>query len=121
MKQFPKDSKGDDVKPGTLGTRFVGSDRYPMIVVKVLSPKRVLMKHLDHEQYQCIENGAYTGEDILLTMDPKEWEDTTSGHYYTCETYSLRKNGLWYRTGESSHYTGGVALGCCDSYLDPSF
>lgn len=99
-------------EPGTVGTLYVGSDRYPMLVTAKITEKRIRVAHMSHEDYQYIEAGSYTGIDLIQsgTYDPDK-----------CTIYTKRKNGYWYPMGASSKHTGALILGEADYYQDPSF
>ena len=52
-----KASKKTNIVPGMGATRFVGSDRYAMVVTYVMSPKRIRVAHLfDEDEDKFVEN-----------------------------------------------------------------
>jgi len=116
----------DNPKVGMGATMFVGSDRYPMVVVKVLSKKTVEVAHVSNE----FMNKFYTDDNGIMTL-PKEYlnkiielgnEKYDFGKsYYAGITYTLRKNGRWMPKGENLWGTSSVRFGYADEYMDPCF
>lgn len=64
-----KASIKNDITPGMVATMFVGSDRYAMVVTKVLTPKKIMVAHLQDEDVDKLntnENGiGVLPKDIL--------------------------------------------------------
>lgn len=127
---------------GMLGTKCVGSDRYPVVCAKVLSTKRVMVLDVDENCHKNVIDGVeyYDGdiEALIKQATPKieairahyhsvsEEEiqamfDYESRHFKSGTTYSLRDNGRWLSTGVGKWNTGSVNWGVAEFYLDPSF
>ena len=93
-----KVSVKNNVVAGMVGTMFVGSDRYPIVVATVFSPKHIKIADLPN---------AYLSKFISKVHELTD--------------YTLRKNGRWMPKGEGMWGTCSVHLGHADSYLDPDF
>jgi len=111
---------------GMGATRFVGSDRYPMVVTEVLSPKKVKVAHVPNEMMEKFitdKNGVmrlsekYLNE--IIERGNKKMEFGTS--YYAGIEYTLRKNGRWLPKGTGLWGTCSVRFGYADEYMDPCF
>ncbi len=98
-----------DVIEGTGATMSVGSDRYPFTVVKILSPKRVVLQADDYKRTDS--NGFSESQQYDFRRD-----DTGAQ-----TIVSLRKDGSWRRVGESLHGGSRYHLGHRTAYSDPSF
>lgn len=108
-----------NILPGMGATRFVGSDRYAMVVTKVVSPKKVMVAHLkDNHLDKMIEKDGcmYLPEEYL-----KEYENLPEHSYYASEEYSLRKNKRWMEKGSGLWDTGSIMIGYAENYSDPCF
>ena len=103
-------------KVGMPATRFVGSDRYAMIVLEVLSPKRVIVAHMHDSDYAEYEKNpeAFDGEAAI-----EKYKNL--GSYYQGIEYTLRKNGRWLPKGLGLWETCSVRFGEADNYRDPCF
>lgn len=98
---------------GMLGTYFVGSDRYAVVVKAVNTPKKIKIKRL----YDFDKNrDAYTDENNI-----EYYAHDLNSNMCDCETYTLRKNGRWMPMGYGLWDCGAVHLGKAEPYLDPSF
>lgn len=100
---------------GMTATMYVGSDRYAMVVTKVITPKKIHVNHLFdmHEDKLII---GPTGIEYL----PGELVKHYSSHPdYIVYTY--RKNGRWMPQGQGCWGTCSIHLGEAENYRDPSF
>lgn len=117
-------SKKDNIEIGMAATMYVGSDRYAMVITEILGPKKVRVAHMDHTDYEEIENYTEGNVQILrgtrmikyakISDDGKRWEGTG-------KIYTLRKNGRWMAEGDGLWGTCSVHIGKADNYRDPSF
>lgn len=111
---------------GMGATRFVGSDRYSMVVTEVLSPKKVKVAHVPNE----FMNKFSTDENGIMRL-PKEYLDDIIERgnkkmdfgtpYYAGIEYTLRKNGRWLPVGTGLWDTCSVRFGYAEDYRDPCF
>ena len=111
---------------GMGATRFVGSDRYAMVVTEVLSPKKVKVAHVPDEMMEKF----VTDKNGVMRL-PKEYLDEIIARgnkkmkfgtpYYAGIEYSLRKNGRWLPKGLGLWDTCSVRFGVADRYMDPCF
>lgn len=114
--------KNEPIEPGSVGTMYMVSDRYPIIVVKVISTKRIIISHMTDDDYEAISAGTKTGKDVLEKY-LKVLDDATKyrGTFYHPMTYTLRKNGRWVRMGDDLWASGAIQIGEADSYRDPCY
>ena len=103
-------------KVGMPATQFIGSDRYAMIVLDVLSPKRVIVAHMHDIDYAEYEKNpeAFDGEAAIEKYK-------NFGSYYQGTEYTLRKNGRWLPKGSGLWETCSVRFGSAENYRDPCF
>lgn len=115
-------SEKDNLYVGLCGTQYVGSDRYPVVITEVISPKSVRVCWLedvdfehnllkdknDNDYIKVIGNYVHLNKD-LTKIEPNG------------KVFKLRKNGRWIVEGDDLWATGSVHFGEADSYLDPSF
>lgn len=96
------------IEVGTKATEILYSDRRAKTVVKVISPKEIVVAE---NETKCIDYFASKYE-ILDTI----------AEYMGQETYTLRRNGTWVAKGQPKK-NGSVFLivGMHDHYIDPSF
>ena len=125
---------------GMLGTLYVGSDRYPYVVLKTYSPKRIVAIDINEDAPRVERGGVeYYDGDVrtiarqslpsferyfLSTSSLEEALEAFSrelGRFLKEHTYTLRKNGRWVVEGEGLWESSGLHLGKADYYLDPSF
>lgn len=118
-------SEKSKLAPGMCATKYVGSDRYPMVVIKVISPKTIRVSHIqdqDMDKIVMLNDIQYLPHSIIKKYvendHPDQW-----GHYgYNAgTTYTLRKNGRWMPKGDSMWGTCSIHVGHADNYRDPSF
>lgn len=109
-----------DPKPGMMGTEYVGSDRYAVVCVENLTPKRILLKRL----HNLDEDNIYTHSSITVSDEGIMWyEDFYKIKEKECEVYSKRKDGSWrkvIKTGQYG-YSSPIFFGVAHPYRDPSF
>ena len=108
----------DPIKPGSPATMYVGSDRYAMIVLEVLSPKRIIVAHMTSEDYKAYEDDpkAFDGAAVI-----KKYMNESLNSYYDGIEYSLRKNNRWMPKGSGMWETCSLHIGEAENYWDPSF
>ena len=114
----------ENIEIGMAATKFVGSDRYAMIVTEVLGPKKIKVTHMDDNDYEVIDKYSNGNIQILrgtrmmkyatISEDGKHWEGIGT-------VYTLRKNGRWMPEGMGLWETCSVHLGHADNYRDPCF
>lgn len=122
-----KASVKNDIVPGMGATMFVGSDRYAMVVTKVITPKKIMVAHLrdeDVDKLNTNENGIdILPKDILKFYfsqnETDNWGYPLSYHYSI--EYTLRKNGRWMPKGKGMWETCSIHIGKAENYRDPSF
>lgn len=97
-----------NVQVGDGVTFNCGSDRYPLTVTAILSPRRIVIQR---DNAKRTDNNGYGGEQVwLIIPDP---EGVT-------EIITKRKNGSWHREGESMS-SFSYTVGHRSRYDDPSF
>ena len=106
--------------PGMLGTEYVGSDRYAVVCVSVISPKRITVAKLwdiDEDNIKNHPNIEIDDENIMWIKDMKK-EKT-----YNTQNWSLRKNkrGHEYWKEMNKDYSSTIHWGEANPYRDPSF
>lgn len=97
-----------DATVGTPVTIYVGSDRYPGTVVKVVSPKTILVQYDDYK--------------VLKADGPviKEYEVIRNEKGRT-ETFTLRKNGRIVIKGTGLNGIPSLSIGKAEFHRDPHF
>lgn len=129
-------------KVGMLGTYFVGSDRYAVVVAKVFSPKKIFAIDVDESTLsnkRVDENGIEwldeeTVAKILNDITPnRSWYEGMpeneivevlefdTKRFNRDNTYTFRKNGRWVEEGQSLWDCSSIHLGVADPYRDPDF
>ena len=115
-----KVSESENISVGMCATKFVGTDRYAMVVTEVLSPKKIRVAHMDWNDYDTLDESAdkhvLTKEQMKKYVVVSENTISPSGSIYT-----FRKNHKWIEEGDSLWNTGAVHIGYADNYRDPSF
>ncbi len=103
--------ENSEIKVGTPGCHQIGSDRYPIIVTEVISPRKIVVMQIRFEadtanghKYFGGQNWKFYPED---RFDPK--------------TLTLRRNGRFVEEGQPMKYGGGYGFGEFSAYQDPSF
>ena len=111
-------SIGKDVNPevGVTVTYFIGSDRYPYVITSVITPKKICIARLDHEDY---EKNLYTDENGVQRLNDNRISDYIA--HAMDKVYTKRRNGRWVQDGDGQWAPGGIDIGHADHYLDPSF
>lgn len=120
---------------GMMGTMFVGSDRYKVVCVKVLSPTRVVVAEHGNFPVKTVDNLDYYDGDVTAlyertvalptwvnreTWEPGEFEEFKKRNFDE-HVFSRRRNGRWLEKGKPAHSTGAIHWGKADEYRDPSF
>lgn len=125
---------------GMAGTMFVGSDRYKVVCVKVVSPKRVLVAKHGSYPIKNVEGVDYYDGNVAellneivpnikwydryddATAEEKEkWLQYDLKRFYQQHTYTLRQNGRWVEKGEKPFSCCSIHWGAADEYRDPCF
>jgi hypothetical protein len=96
------------VEVGMGATKYVGSDRYPFTVVKILSPKRIVVQ---------MDKATRTDSNGLSEQQEYQYEPNPNGSEYTI---SLRKDGRWYEVGQPAKWTCFI-VGHRSMHQDPHF
>ena len=115
-----------DVKVGMAATEFVGSDRYAMVVIGVMSPKTIRISHIKDAHIDLLktdENGIqWLPEELLESYIERDKPDQFGyWDYFTGTTYTFRKNKRWMPKGQGMWETGSISIGNAENYRDPSF
>ena len=128
----------DEPSVGMLGTYYVGSDRYAVVVTAVETPRKIHLLTLygfDDSDRIVTEDGteyyAHDIDELIAKHTPKyhpEFGEAAMKVYENeikrmndVTTYTLRKNGRWMQKGEGLWGAGAVHLGKADPYRDPCF
>ena len=119
-----KKSVTSDIKPGMGATLYCGTDRYPMVVLAVISPKHIKVAHVlrDHED-KFIEKGGIDmlPEELLSNYEFMKTADPYSNSCAKPLDYTYRKNCRWMPQGSDMWGTCSIHIGKADHYLDPCF
>ena len=94
---------------GMGATEYVGSDRYPNTIVKVITPKKII-----------VQRDNFTRTDKIRLTKEQEYVYSRNGEA-SFVTVSLRKNGRWVTEGQKANGGIGFEIGYRRAYLDPSF
>lgn len=111
-----KVSNNEGIKAGLCGTMFVGSDRYAVVVIKVLTPKKIEIKHLPWDFENIVET-----KDGLQHIKEEHLEKLINNSKEEALTYTLRRNKRWMPQGQDCWGTSAIHLGKAENYADPSF
>lgn len=115
-------SVSEELYVGLCGTLFCGSDRYPVVITEVLSPKCVRVSHLENFDYENNLMSDDNGNEFIQKMNSYiRINDEKTKIEGVGSIYKLRKNNRWIREGQDLWSTGAVHFGKADYYLDPSF
>ena len=107
---------------GLCGTKFVGSDRYAVVITEVISPKCVRVDNMSNNDYVNNRRTDEYGNEFI--MDMRHYSHVNAERTKieaTGKVYKLRKNGRWIVDGDGLWSTGAVHFGEADEYRDPSF
>lgn len=120
-----KASVKNQILPGMGATMYCGSDRYPMVVVEVVSPKNIKVAHVydeDENSFSKNDNIHMMPKDVLEKYNNmKDWEPCCGQMWGVKLPYNLRKNGRWMPKGKGMWETCSIHVGYADSYRDPCF
>lgn len=108
----------DKLEPGMGATRFVGSDRYPYVVVDVPTPKHVRVFWIHDDDFEKMFDKRENG---VMMMKPEYLEKVYAKGLDYFTSYTYRKNGRWMAKGDDMWATGAIQIGVADQYLDPCF
>lgn len=98
------------IKPevGMGVTHKIGSDAYSYTIVKVITPKKVLI-----------------ARDIVIPYGPQAFTEQQENDHVKgtsgCTVITKRKNGHWYAQGDSMVHWQAYFLGFRRTYEDPHF
>lgn len=115
----------ENIVPGMGATMYCGTDRYAMVVVEVVSPKKIKVTYADDYSDEFVTNND--GIDMLpqSRIDlMKTWRDYNPSYGHSrglLHTYTLRKNGRWMRKGCDMWDTCSIHIGKADNFIDPNF
>lgn len=98
-----------EIKVGDGATRHSGSDRYPYTVIRVVSPRRLVLQ--EDRAIRTDKNGPFT-EQQEYTYERDENGSTV--------IVSLRGNGGWYEVGQPASGRS-FTIGYRDRHHDPHF
>lgn len=113
-----------EVFVGLCGTEFCGTDRWPMVITEVISPKKVRVCFMHDEDYNKNrlineDKNEYLSLDIIHNKYSKLNMEGKS--VYMGDVYTYRKNHRWIKTGHNLWETGALHFGKADEYRDPCF
>lgn len=117
-----KRSCNEDLYVGLCGTKFVGSDCYPVVITEIISPKAVRVANMSDNDYNSNRYHESNGNESIFNMsdyiciNKERTKIVAKG-----DIYKLRKNNRWIEEGHGLWETGGVHFGKAELYLDPSF
>lgn len=121
-----KKSIKNEITPGMGATMYVGSDRYAMVVTKVITPKKIMVAHVAdaHVDKFITENGVMILPEEYMEFYGRQNKTDEWGYplsYHRSIEYTLRKNGRWMPKGEGLWGTSSIHVGHAEEYRDPSF
>lgn len=116
----------NDIVSGMGATMFCGSDRYAMVVTKVITPKKIMVAHVanDHVDKFITENDVMILPEEYMKFYDRQNKTDEWGHplsYHRSIEYTLRKNGRWMPKGEGMWGTSSIHVGYAEDYRDPNF
>ena len=107
---------------GLCGTKFVGSDRYAVVITEVISPKCVRVANMKDSDYNSNRPTDEYGNEFIYDMSEYvRVNDERTKIEPVGNLFKLRKNGRWIIEGDGLWSGGGVHFGEADEYRDPSF
>ena len=109
---------------GLCGTKFVGSDKYAIVITEVISQKEVRIEDIHDVDYDRNIHKDENGNDFLDVVIMRKYSRVNgdrTGFVSDGEIYKLRKNGRWILKGRGLWETGGVHFGKAENYMDPDF
>lgn len=98
-----------EINVGDGATMHSGSDRYPFTVIRVVSPRRLVLQ--EDRATRTDSRGAFTEHQDYT------YERDAEGRTYTV---SLRGNGGWYEVGQPASGRS-FTIGSRDRHNDPHF
>ena len=117
-----KRSCNEDLYVGLCGTKFVGSDCYPVVITEIISPKVVRVANMSDNDYNRNRYHESNGNEFIYDMsDYIRINKERTKIVAKGEIYKLRKNNRWVEEGHGLWETGGVHFGHAEEYRDPSF
>lgn len=108
--RYNNGDKTIEVSVGSGATCGIGSDRFALTVVEIISAKRVILQ--TDESKRLDSNGPFT--------ESQEYEFRRDDNGSKVEV-SLRKNGTWIKVGSSLTDSFRYHLGHRSAYRDPCF
>lgn len=110
---------------GMVGTMFVGTDRYAMVVTEVFNDKKIRVDYISDEEMNNICTAEGKNWDRLpwsvLVKDHVRVNDAHTGWEGRGKIYSYRKNKRWMPEGQGCWGTCSIHLGKAENYRDPNF
>ena len=110
---------------GMVGTMFVGTDRYAMVVTEVFNDKKIRVDYIENDEMSEIVTEENKKWDRLpwsvLVKNHVRANDSHKGWEGRGKIYTYRKNKRWMREGDDCWGTCSIHLGKADNYRDPSF
>ena len=115
-------SEKDYLYVGLCGTRFVGSDRYAVVITEIISPKAVRVANMKKSDYNNNRQTDGYGNEYIYDMSGYVRVNNERTKIEPIgNVFKLRKNGRWIVDGDGLWSTGAVHFGEADEYRDPSF
>jgi len=115
----------ENIVPGMGATMYCGTDRYAMVVVEVLSSKKIKVAYVDDyfNEFTTNENGVdmlpQSRIDLMKTW--KDYDPSYGNSHGFLHIYTYRKNGRWMPSGKDMWDTCSIHIGKADEYRDPDF
>jgi hypothetical protein len=99
----------------------VGSDRYAMVVVQVsASGKTLLIDWYDAVDGEC-GPAPFDPDKIAAYVAARQTAERAAKFGRAFRTFTLRTDGKYRQTGDTSGRGTGLSLGHAENYQDPSF
>lgn len=98
----------EPLKVGDGATYSIGSDRYPLTIVEIVSDRKVILQRDNYRRTD--KNGLSESQTYEYTPNPEARRVVVT----------KRKNGGWYEQGQSIG-SGRYSLGVRRAYQDPSY
>ena len=110
---------------GMVGTMFVGTDRYAMVVTEVFNKKKVRVDYIDDNEMQYIVQAEGKKWDRLpwcfIQANHVRTNDAHTGWEGRGKIYTYRRNLRWMPEGQGCWGICSIHLGKAENYRDPNF